>query len=130
MSPDMLRASTCNGSLVSTLNESSNLTGKNSYCILRTGHHRCILMKYTTGLGKLYNSTFPPPASPFLPAALMSLTTCFQDTPLRSMLTTPKVFYALRKDISCREVMEKRNRYGSCHVYTQIILEEIGQLPN
>jgi hypothetical protein len=62
MSPDMFRASACNGSLVSELNESSNLTGKNSYCILMTGHHRCILMKYTMGLGKLYNSTFPPPA--------------------------------------------------------------------
>jgi hypothetical protein len=64
MSPDILRANAYNGSLVSKLNESSNLTGKNSYCILMTGHHRCILMKYMMGLGKLYISTFPLPTSP------------------------------------------------------------------
>jgi hypothetical protein len=45
MGPNMLRANACNGSLVSKLNESSNLTGKNSYCILTTGHHKCILTK-------------------------------------------------------------------------------------
>jgi hypothetical protein len=65
MSPNVLRANACNGSLVSKLNESSNLTGKNSYCILITGHHRCILMKYMTGLEKLCNSTFPPRVSIF-----------------------------------------------------------------
>jgi hypothetical protein len=70
MSPDMLRANACNGSLVSKLNKSSNLTGKNSYCIFMIGHHRCILMKYTMGLGKLYNSTFPPPASPSFTSSL------------------------------------------------------------
>jgi hypothetical protein len=70
MSPDMLRANACNGSLVSKLKESSNLTGKNSYCILMTGHHRCILMKYTAGLGKLYNSTFLPSASPSFTSSL------------------------------------------------------------
>jgi hypothetical protein len=64
MSPNMLRANACNGSLVSKLNESSNLTGKNSYCIIMTGHHKCILTKYTTGLGELHNSTFSPPVSP------------------------------------------------------------------
>jgi hypothetical protein len=73
MSPDMLRTNAYNGSLVSKLNKSSNLTGKNSYCILMTCHHRCILMKYTTGLGKLYNSTFPPPASPSFTSSLKSL---------------------------------------------------------
>jgi hypothetical protein len=36
MSPNMLRANACNGSLVSKLIESSNLTGKNSYRILTT----------------------------------------------------------------------------------------------
>jgi hypothetical protein len=70
MSPDMFKASACNGSFVSELNESSNLTGRNSYCTLMTGHHKCILMKYTTGLGKLYNSTFPPPASPSFTSSL------------------------------------------------------------
>jgi hypothetical protein len=99
MSPDMLRANACNGSLVSKLNKSSNLTGKNSYCILISSQNRCILMKYMMGLGKPYNSTFPPRVS-FLPAALMSLTTCFQETPPRPRLKTPKVFYALKKDIS------------------------------
>jgi hypothetical protein len=34
MSPNVLRASACNGSLVSELTKFSNLTGKNSYCIL------------------------------------------------------------------------------------------------
>jgi hypothetical protein len=61
MSPNMLRANACNGSLVCKLNKSSNLTGKNSYCIITTGHHRGILTKYKTGLGELYSSTFPPP---------------------------------------------------------------------
>jgi hypothetical protein len=40
MSPDVLRANACKGSLVSELTKSSNLTGKNSYCILTTGHHK------------------------------------------------------------------------------------------
>jgi hypothetical protein len=35
-----------------------------------------------------------------LSAALMSLATYFQETPLRPRLTTPKGFYALREDIS------------------------------
>jgi hypothetical protein len=64
------RASACNGSLVSELTKSSNLTGKNSYCILTTGHHKCILTKYTTGLGKLCNSTFPPLVPPSLTSSL------------------------------------------------------------
>jgi hypothetical protein len=130
MGPNVLRASACNGSLVSELFKSSNLTGKNSYCILTTGHHKCILTKYTTGLGKLYNSTFLPPCLYLLPAALMSLTTCFQETPPRHRLTPPKVFYALRKDIFLLEGHGKRTRYAGCHVY-QTILEEIAQLiPN
>jgi hypothetical protein len=66
----MLRANACNGSLVSKLNESSNLTGKNSYCILMTGHHKCILMKYMTGLEELYNSTFPSPVLPSFTSSL------------------------------------------------------------
>jgi hypothetical protein len=64
MGPNVLRASACNGSLVSYLTKSSNLTGKNSYCILTTGHHKCILTKYITGLRKLYNSIFPPAVPP------------------------------------------------------------------
>jgi hypothetical protein len=60
----------------------------------------------------------------------MSLTTCFQETPLRPKLTTSKGFYALRKDISLWKGHRKATRYGDCHVYTQIILKEIGQLPN
>jgi hypothetical protein len=42
MSPDVLRASVCNGSIVFNLTKSSNLTGKSSYCILANGHHQCI----------------------------------------------------------------------------------------
>jgi hypothetical protein len=64
MNPNVFRANIYNGSLISKLTKSSNLTGNNSYCILTTGHHKCILTKYTTGLKKktkLYNSTFPPP---------------------------------------------------------------------
>jgi hypothetical protein len=60
----------------------------------------------------------------------MSTTICFQETPLRPRLTTPKVFYVLKKDISLYGGHGKRTGYGGCHVYTQIILEEIGQLPN
>jgi hypothetical protein len=52
MSHDMLRANVCNGSLISKLTKSSNLTGKNSYCILTTGHHKCILTKYMSTLKK------------------------------------------------------------------------------
>jgi hypothetical protein len=63
-SPSVLRASTCSGSLVSELTKSSNLTDKNSDCILTTGHHKCILTKYMTGLEKLYNSIFPPHVPP------------------------------------------------------------------
>jgi hypothetical protein len=100
MSPNMLRANAYNGSLVSKLNESSNLTGKNSYCILMTGHHICILMKYMTGLGKLYNSTFPPPASPCFTSSLNVSDYLFPGDTSQTRLTTPKVFYALRKDIS------------------------------
>jgi hypothetical protein len=70
MSPNMLRANACNRSLVSKLNESSNLTGKNSYCTLMTGHHGCILTEYMTGLGEPYNSTFPPPVSPSFTSSL------------------------------------------------------------
>jgi hypothetical protein len=54
MSPNVLKTSACNGSLISELTKSSNLTGKNSYCILTTGHHKCILTKYMTELEKLY----------------------------------------------------------------------------
>jgi hypothetical protein len=101
MGPNVLRASACKGRLVSKLTKSSSLTDKNSYCILAIGYHKCVFTKYTTGLRKLCNSTFPLPVPPsFLPAALMSLTTCFQETPLRPRLTTPKVFYTLRKGSS------------------------------
>jgi hypothetical protein len=58
----------------------------------------------------------------------MSPTTCFQETPLRPRLTTPKVFYASRKDISLWEGHRKSTRHGGCHVYTQAILEEIRHL--
>jgi hypothetical protein len=61
MGPNVFRAGACNGSLVSKLPKSSNLAGKNSYCILATGHHQCILTKYTRGLKKLYESTLSPP---------------------------------------------------------------------
>jgi hypothetical protein len=60
----------------------------------------------------------------------MSPTICFQKTPLRPRITTPKGFYALRKDVSLWEGHRKRTRYGGCHIYTQIILKDIGQLPN
>jgi hypothetical protein len=70
MSPNVLRASACNGSLVSELTKSSNLTGKNSYCTLTTGHHKCILTQYMTGLGKLHNFTFPPPVPPSFTSSL------------------------------------------------------------
>jgi hypothetical protein len=50
----------CLGILVSNLTKSSNLIGKNSYCILTTGHHKFVLTKYTRRLKKLYNSTLPP----------------------------------------------------------------------
>jgi hypothetical protein len=61
----VLGASACNGSLVYNLTKSSNLTSKNSYCILATGHHKCILSKNTKVLKKkLYNSTLPPPVPP------------------------------------------------------------------
>jgi hypothetical protein len=97
MSPHMLRANACNGGLVSQLDESSNLTGKNSYCVLTTGHHRCILTKYRTGLGKLYTLPFHPLRLHLLPEALMSRTTCFQETPPRPTLTTPKVILCLEE---------------------------------
>jgi hypothetical protein len=64
MSLSVLRANACNGRLVSQLTKSSNLNGKNSYCILTTGRDKFILIKYITGLRKLYNSTFPPPVPP------------------------------------------------------------------
>jgi hypothetical protein len=62
-------------------------------------------------LNKIYNRVkktkqncitlpFHPLCLYLLPEALMSLTTCFQETPLRPSLTTLKVFYALRKDIA------------------------------
>jgi hypothetical protein len=70
MSLNVLRASACNGSLVSELTKSSNLTGKNSYCIFTTGHHKCILTKLTTRLRKLYNSTFPPSMLPSFTSSL------------------------------------------------------------
>jgi hypothetical protein len=60
----------------------------------------------------------------------LNVTICFQKTPLRPRLTTPKVCYALRKDISLYGGHGKRTRYGGCHVYTQTILEEIEQLSN
>jgi hypothetical protein len=50
--------------------------------------------------------------------------------PLRPRQTAPKGSYALRKDISLWESHEVTTRNGDCHVYTQTILEEIGQLPN
>jgi hypothetical protein len=43
MSPNVLRASACNGSIVSELTKSSNHTAKNllhTYCLLTTGHHK------------------------------------------------------------------------------------------
>jgi hypothetical protein len=43
VSPNVLRASASNGSLVSNLIKSSKLTGKSSYYILVTGHHKCTL---------------------------------------------------------------------------------------
>jgi hypothetical protein len=46
MSPNVLRANACNGSLVSELTKSSNLTAKSSYFILTTGQHKCILKIY------------------------------------------------------------------------------------
>jgi hypothetical protein len=52
MGPNVLKDSACNGNLVSKLTKSSNLTGKNFYCILTTGHHKCILTKYTTKVKK------------------------------------------------------------------------------
>jgi hypothetical protein len=70
MSPDAFRDNACKASLVSELNKSSNLTGKNSYCILTTGHHKCILTKYMTGLRKLYNSSFPPCVPPSFTSSL------------------------------------------------------------
>jgi hypothetical protein len=61
MGCSVLRANAYNGSLVSNPTKSSNFTVKNSYCILATGHHKCILTKYTRGLKKLYESTLSPP---------------------------------------------------------------------
>jgi hypothetical protein len=57
MGSHVLRASACNGSLVSELTKSSNFTGTYSYCILTTGHHKCILTKYMTRLEKSCLST-------------------------------------------------------------------------
>jgi hypothetical protein len=59
----------------------------------------------------------------------MSLSTRFHKISLRLRLTTLKGFYAVRKDISLWKNHEERIGYGDCHVYTQVILEEIGQLP-
>jgi hypothetical protein len=39
MGSDVIRASAGNGSLISNLTKSSNLTGKNSYCVFAIGHH-------------------------------------------------------------------------------------------
>jgi hypothetical protein len=47
MGPNMFRDSACNGSLIYNLTKYSNLRGKNSYCILATGHHQCNLMENT-----------------------------------------------------------------------------------
>jgi hypothetical protein len=67
----VLRARACNGNLVSKLAKSSNLTGKNSYYILATGHHKCILTTYTKGLKiKLFNSTLPPSVPPSFTSSL------------------------------------------------------------
>jgi hypothetical protein len=70
MCPDVFRVNTCNGRLVSELTKFSNLTGKNSYCILITGHHKCVLTKYTTVLRKLYKCTFPLPVPPSFTSSL------------------------------------------------------------
>jgi hypothetical protein len=70
MGPIVFRASTCNENLVSKLTKSSNLTGKNSYCILSTGHHKCISTKYTTGVKKTCITTFPPPVPPSFTSSL------------------------------------------------------------
>jgi hypothetical protein len=48
----------------------------------------------------------------------------------QARLITPKGFYALRKDIVLLESYKERTWYGDCRAYTQIILEEIGQLPD
>jgi hypothetical protein len=70
MGPNVLRASACNESFISKLTKSSNFTGKNSYCILTTGHHKCIL-RYTAELKtKLFNSTFPSSVPPSFTSSL------------------------------------------------------------
>jgi hypothetical protein len=130
--PDVLRTSACNGSLISNVTKSSTSLVKTqkaaltSYCILPTVHHQCILTTTkNTRVLKKNCAALPcyPDCPRFLPEALMSLTTCFQ-------VPTPKGFYALKKDISLWEGHRKRTVYGDCHIYTQIIFEEIGQLPN
>jgi hypothetical protein len=71
MGPNVFRAGACNGSLVSKLPKSSNLAGKNSYCILATGHHQCILTKYTRELKEICISL--PCQAPVSPSFISSL---------------------------------------------------------
>jgi hypothetical protein len=60
----------------------------------------------------------------------MPLTICFQETPFKPRLTTPKVFYVLRTHIFLYEGHERKTRCGDSQVYAQIIVKEIGKLHN
>jgi hypothetical protein len=92
MGPDVLRVSAYNGSLVSYLTKFSNLTGKSSYYILATGHHKCILTKNTRGLKKLYNSTLLPPVLPSFTSSLNVSNYLFSGDTAQAQANNTKVF--------------------------------------
>jgi hypothetical protein len=63
--PNILMGSVCNGSLIFNLTKSLNLTSKNSYSILATGHHQCILTKNKKALKNCITPPCHPCASTF-----------------------------------------------------------------
>jgi hypothetical protein len=123
----MLRANACKGSLTSKPTKSSNLTGKNSFCVLITGHHKYILTKYMTGLGKLYNSTFPPLVPPSFTSSLNVSDYLFPGDPSQAQANTQGIL-CLEEGYLFVGRYGKRTWYRDCHAYTQTILKEIAQL--
>jgi hypothetical protein len=82
-----------------------------------------------TGLGEPYNSTFPPPVSPSFTSSLTVSGYLFPGDTSQAQANNTQVILCLEEGYLFVGRSWKKNQVWG-HVYTQIILEEIGQFPN